>query len=130
MKTLLLSLACCLGLAAQDPLAEHFFPPELILGNARAAGLDDSQIAFLRAEAVKAQARFSELQFQMQDALEALVQLIRTPAVDEARALAALDRVLQIEKEIKRAQLGLVIRMKNRLTPEQQQRLQALKKKP
>lgn len=130
MKTLLLSLACCLGLAAQDPLAEHFFPPELILGNARAAGLDDSQLAFMRAEAVKAQARFSELQFQLQDALEALVQSLRNPAVEEARALAALDRVLQIEKEIKRAQLGLAIRMKNRLTPEQQQRLQALRKKP
>ena len=130
MKTCLLALLFCVGLAAQDPLAEHFFPPELILGNARAAGIDDNQLAYLRAEAVKAQARFSELQFQMQDALEALVGLIRNATVDETRTLAALDRVLQIEREIKRAQLGLAIRMKNKLTPEQQQRLQGMKKKP
>jgi Spy/CpxP family protein refolding chaperone len=43
--------------------------------------------------------------------------------VDEAGALAQVDKVLGMEREVKRAQISLLIEIKNLLTPAQQQKL-------
>jgi len=43
--------------------------------------------------------------------------------VNEQNVLAQLDKVLDKEREIKRTQLALMIRIKNKLTPDQQDRL-------
>jgi len=44
--------------------------------------------------------------------------------------MAQLDKILNLEREIKRTHIALVIRIKNRLSAEQQTRLQELKRKP
>jgi Spy/CpxP family protein refolding chaperone len=49
---------------------------------------------------------------------------MKSSSVNEQQALAQLDRVLEIEREIKRLHIGLAVRLKNRLTPEQQDQLQ------
>jgi Spy/CpxP family protein refolding chaperone len=43
--------------------------------------------------------------------------------VDEAAVLDEVDRILNMEREIKRAQISLMVRIKNTLTPEQQKKL-------
>jgi hypothetical protein len=47
--------------------------------------------------------------------------------VDEAQTLAQVDRVLGIEREIKRAHMGLLVRIKNLLSPDQQGTLAGLR---
>jgi Spy/CpxP family protein refolding chaperone len=47
--------------------------------------------------------------------------------VNEAQALAQLDKVLDIEREIKRLHIALAVRLKNRLTPEQQEQLHKMR---
>lgn len=111
----------------RDPIAENLFPPELVMSHQKAIGLDDTQKASIRGELLKAQTRFTELQWQLQDAMEALVSLLKQPAVDEPRILSQLDKVLNSERDIKRAQITLLVRIKNTLTPEQQARLQKLR---
>ncbi len=98
--------------------------------NQKAIGLDDGQKSSIRAEISKAQGRFTELQWQLQDAMETLVSLLKQDSADEQQVLAQLDKVLNWEREIKRAQLGLMVRIKNKLTPEQQARLRQLRAKP
>jgi Spy/CpxP family protein refolding chaperone len=49
--------------------------------------------------------------------------LVKHPRVEEQEALAQLEKVLAIEREIKRAQVTLLVRIKNKLTPEQQAKL-------
>jgi Spy/CpxP family protein refolding chaperone len=49
---------------------------------------------------------------------------MKSTSVNEQQALAQLDKVLDIEREIKRLHIGLAVRLKNRLTPEQQEQLQ------
>ena len=44
--------------------------------------------------------------------------------------VAQLDKVLASEREIKRAQISLLVRIKNNLTEEQQHRLQAMRGEP
>jgi Spy/CpxP family protein refolding chaperone len=112
---------------AADPLNNLMFTPELVMARQNAIGLSDAQKTYLRAEVLKAQTRFTELQWQLQDALEGLTGLLKQSKADETQVTAQLDKVLATEREIKRAQLSLLVRIKNNLTEEQQHRLQALR---
>jgi Spy/CpxP family protein refolding chaperone len=107
----------------QDPLAHLMFPPDMILNHARELNLTDEQKAFMRSEVQKATATFQELQWKLQDQTEALHEVMKSTSVNEQQALAQLDKVLEIEREIKRLHIGLAVRLKNRLTPEQQEQL-------
>lgn len=112
-----------------DPVGENLFPPELIMQNQQAIGLEDVQKASMLAEISKAQGRLGEIQGQLQDAMTSLVSLLKPNTVDEPQVLAQLDKVLNSEREMKRTHLGLMVRIKNKLTPEQQARLQELRGK-
>lgn len=110
-----------------DPIAENLFPPDLVLSNQKAIGLEEAQKSFVRSEVLKAQTRFTELQFQLQDAMEILIGLLKQNPVDEAQVLAQLEKVLNAEREVKRTQIALMVRIKNKLTAEQQARLRQLR---
>jgi len=111
-----------------DPIAENLFPPELVMQHRQELGLTDEQRAAIKEEAIKASTRFSELQWQMQDEMETMANLVKGVSVDEQKVLAELDKLLNIEREVKRTQLTLSIRIKNKLTSEQQMRLHELQR--
>lgn len=113
----------------EDPLRDHFFPPELVMQNQQALGLTDDQRAALKAELRQAQQRFTELQWKLDDEMERFVALIGGPQVNEAQALTQLDKVLAAEREVKRTQVQLLIHIKDRLSPDQQARLQEIRRK-
>lgn len=106
-----------------DPLAHLMFPPDMIMGHARQLNLTDEQKAFMRSEIQKTTATFQDLQWKLQDQMELLQETMKSTSVNEQQALAQLDKVLDIEREIKRLHIGLAVRLKNRLTPEQQEQL-------
>ena len=113
-----------------DPVGEALFPPELVMQNQQAIGLTDEQKTYIRGEVLKAQSRFTELQWQLQDAMETLAGLLQQNPVDETKVMGQLDKILPLEREIKRTQLTLMIRIKNKLTPEQQEKLRAMRPAP
>jgi Spy/CpxP family protein refolding chaperone len=113
-----------------DPLGDVMFPPDMIMGHARELGLTDEQKAFMRGEIQKTTTRFLELQWQLQDAMEALHQAMKPNAVDEQAALSQLDKVLDTERQIKRLHFSLGIQLKNQLTPEQQAKLRGMRMTP
>ena len=113
-----------------DPLGDAMFPPDMIMGHARELGLTDEQKTFMRGEIQKTTTRFLELQWQLQDAMEALHQTMKPNAVDEQQALSQLDKVLDTERQIKRLHFSLGIRLKNQLTPEQQGKLRGMRMPP
>lgn len=109
-----------------DPFGP-MFPPELVMQNQRELGLTDQQKTYLRGEIGKTSARFNDLQWQLHDAMEVLHETMKANQVNEQQALAQLDRVLETEREIKRLHMELAIKIKNNLTPEQQQKLQTMR---
>jgi Spy/CpxP family protein refolding chaperone len=109
-----------------DPFAGNLFPPELIMQHQQTLGLGEEQKNFLKAELRKTQTRLTELQWDLQEEVEKLATLMKQNQVDEAQALTQLDKVLNLEREIKRMHIGLLIRIKNKLTPEQQARLREI----
>ena len=112
-----------------DPLGENFFPPEMVMQHQQAIGLNEEQKSFLKGEVQRAQARFTELQWQIQSEMETMISLVKEPRADEQQVLAQLDKILGLERDIKRTHITLVVRIKNSLSPEQQARLREIKNK-
>jgi Spy/CpxP family protein refolding chaperone len=110
-----------------DPLADAMFPPELIMQHQRELALTDDQKSFMRSEIQRSTTRFNELQWQLQDAMEALHETMKANHVNEQQALAQLNKVLDAEREIKTLHMGMAIRIKNKLTSEQQMKLQTMR---
>ena len=110
-----------------DPMHDVMFPPDLILGHARQLNLTEDQKAYMRAEIQKTTTSFNELQWNLQDQMELLHEMMKAPSVVEEQVLGQLNRVLDIEREIKRLHFGLAVRLKNKLTPAQQEELQKLR---
>src|SRR5213079_695436 len=112
----------------QDPIGQSFFAPELVIQHQEAIGLSAEQKDYFKTEIRQAQLKFTELQWKLQDEMEKLVVLVKQPHVDEQQVLAQLEKLLAAEREVKREQVTLLVRIKNKLTPEQQGKLAELRK--
>jgi Spy/CpxP family protein refolding chaperone len=110
-----------------DPLAHLMFPPDMILSHARELNLTEDQKTFMRSEVQKTMTSFQDLQWKLQDQMELLQEIMKSSSVNEQQAVAQLDKVLDVENQIKRLHIGLAVRLKNRLTPEQQDQLQKMR---
>ena len=115
--------------SGQDPFGRSFFPPELVMQHQEEIGLSDEQKAYLKTEIRQAQTNFTDLQWKLQDEAEKMLTLVKQPRADEQQILGQLEKVLAIEREIKRAQITLLVRIKNKLTPEQQSKLVEIRAK-
>jgi Spy/CpxP family protein refolding chaperone len=111
-----------------DPFARYLYPPDRVMSHAMELGLDDGQKSSIKTEVQKAQGKFVDLQFEMQGESEKMIRLLQQKPVDEAGVLAEVDRILTIEKDIKKTQISLLVRIKNVLTPAQQAKLSELPK--
>lgn len=111
------------------PVAGQFgdviFAPDLIMRRGRELELTGEQKSFMRAEIQKTTARFNELKWQLQETMEVLHETLKSNSVNDEQAMSQLDKVLDVEREVKRLHLGMGIRIKNQLTPEQQDKLRA-----
>ena len=112
-----------------DPMRNVMFPPDLVMQHQQDIGLNDEQKNALKTEVRQAQLRFTELQWTLQDEMDRLIGVLKASKVDEKEALAQLDKVLNGEREIKRAQFTLMIHVKNNLTPAQQSKLREIAEK-
>ncbi len=114
--------------APADPIAETFFVPELILENGEAIGLTDEQREFMITKVRQAQERFGELNQKIQKEAEATAVLLKKNGADEAAMRAQFEKLLDQERGLKRTHFALMLTLKNKLTPEQQAKLQEIKK--
>jgi Spy/CpxP family protein refolding chaperone len=114
--------------AADDPIAQNLFPPELIMKYSGEIALDPQQRGAIKAAVQQAQSKFLDAQWELQEETPKMVRLLQSRPVDEKAVLAEADRVLDLERQIKRTQLSLLVRLKNLLTPAQQTRLAELRR--
>ena len=110
-----------------DPIGQSLFPPELVLQNQQALGLTNEQKEYVEGELHQTMSKFIDMQINLQIEMAKLQAVVGSARVDEQQTLAQLEKVLSMEREIKRAQIGLLVRIKNKLTPEQQARLQEMR---
>jgi Spy/CpxP family protein refolding chaperone len=125
-----LLVAACPLLAANkaDPFTGAFFPPEVILLARDQIGLTQEQQEAFRGRAEKTQVRSDELRVKLERESAALALLVKQERMDEAVIIAQLDKVLDVERELKHLHIGLMVAIKNLLTPEQQTKLHEIVK--
>jgi len=129
MKRALLLLMLSAPLFAQeDPIGKNLIPPELVMSQSEKIGLTDKQRATIKSEVQKAQTRFIDVQFDLQEATGKMATLLQQTPIDEAKVLEQADKVMALEREMKRAQLTLMIRIRNSLSADQIARLLVLKR--
>lgn len=112
---------------AEPDFARHLFPPELIMQHQQRISLRPEQRTAITGAIQLLQSRVLDLQWQMQTEAQRLSELMQAPTIREEDALAQVDRVLGVEREIKRLHLGTLIRIKNTLSREQQATLTSLR---
>lgn len=110
-----------------DPIAKFLYPPEMVMAHQEAIGLDTKQKVAIPLLALELQKRSIDEQFKLAASGEKLARLLAAMPVDEAAVLQQIDQVLAAEREVKRAQLTMLVRIKNQLTPAQQAALDKLK---
>jgi Spy/CpxP family protein refolding chaperone len=105
---------------AADPLGRFLFPPELVMGHQEAIGLTDKQRSAIQDAVKDAQSKVVDLQFKMSAEVEKLQRLIQAASPDEPKVLDEVNRVLTLERDMKVAQMTLMVRIKSQLTERQQ----------
>jgi len=113
---------------ADDPIAQNVFPPELIMKHGGEIGLDAEQRTAIKDAVLQAQTRFLNAQWEAQEETTKLIHLLQARPVDEKAVLSQADRLMDLERLIKKTQLSLLVRLKNLLTPAQQTRLADLRR--
>ena len=111
----------------EDPLFSTLFPPELIMQHRRAIDLTDEQRDAISQMIGELQGRVVRLQWELLDQVQLLTETTSGTRVDLDRALDQIDVVLDTEREIKQAHLEILVRIKNLLSPEQQETLEDLR---
>ena len=110
-----------------DAFGRFLFPPELVMQHQGEINLTDAQRTTLSSAIQQAQAKFVEVQWKLSGEGEKLARLLQNATVDESQVLEQVDRILTLEREVKRAQMGLMVRIKNTLTAAQQAKLRELR---
>lgn len=113
--------------AENDPIGDQFFPPELVMRYQQTIDLTEEQTKAIKSEIQNAQAKFTDLEWELQKQMQSAEKEVSQQKIDEANALSILEEVLSLENDIKRTHLTLLIRIKNLLTPEQQMELEKVK---
>lgn len=105
----------------------QLFSPRLVMEHQAEIGLRPEQIDAIKRAMTDTQQRLLELQWQLDASSEALAKLLGEDHVDEAKVLAKLDEVTAIERDVKKVNFTLLVRVKNALDPEQQAKVRAYK---
>ncbi len=128
----LLALVFALAMPAfaedEDPeFLKHFFAPELVLKNASAIQLSKEQRTTLVRDIGQVTGSTTEMQLTMLDGFGAIEELSGANPVNEAALLDAIHEVLLAEMRVKEAHMGLLVRVRNLLTPDQREKLRKIR---
>lgn len=108
---------------AEDPFASLLFTPEEIMEHRRAIDLNDEQRNGITRLIQDLQGQLVGLQWRLLDETESVKEAMEEPRVDLDRVMDRFGKALDTEMEIKRIHLELLIRIKNLLSPAQQEEL-------
>lgn len=109
------------------PMDRSLIPPDVLLANQIALGLTDDQVAAIKKGVGETHDKVLDVQTSLQRVTEQLHAQLDATKIDEAGALALASQAMDLEKQIKTAHLGLLIRVKNLLTPDQQEKAKQLR---
>lgn len=105
----------------------ELYPPELIMRNQTEIGLDDAQKQAILAATRDARNAIDPIQWDLESEQQQLTEIVSSPTIDETALLAQAEKVMDLEKQVKKQHLLLLVKIKNQLTPEQQEKAKSLR---
>lgn len=118
------------GAAARTPelsstsIEDHLFTPARVLDHQAALSLTDEQRDAIVEDLRTTQAELVVVDARLRAERERLVRLLEAPRVDEAEAERASAALIEAEGQVKARHLAMLIRLRNRLTPDQRGQLE------
>jgi Spy/CpxP family protein refolding chaperone len=109
--------------------SQHLFPPELIMQHQSRLRITEPQREVILQEITKVQTAATQAQWRVSDEAEKLNELLSREGASEADILAQAERMMNWEEAVKRAQLSMLIRIRNVLTAEQRTMLRELRRR-
>jgi Spy/CpxP family protein refolding chaperone len=107
-------------------LQGKLFPPRQVMRYADEIGLTSTQREQIKAIVKKAHSDSVDLKFKLAEEVSELEKMLAKDTVDATRAAAKADEVMELERQIKRQHLMMLIEIKNLLSPTQKQKLAEL----
>lgn len=112
------------GSLMSSPVMGRLFPPTLIMQRQKELALTDQQQEAIKTELREFQSRVVDVQWDLQSSQGDLEAILAEETIDADAAGTAIDRVLAAENALKKLHLGLLIRIRNALNPDQVARLE------
>lgn len=109
-----------------DPMKRALVEPIMALQYAPEIGLTHAQRIQIQDELDEARMKFAKLEERLQSETRTMFELLERPGVSDGEALAQLDRILELEKQIKQVNLLCSLHVRAQLRPEQRAKLQLL----
>ena len=109
-----------------DVFKGKLFPPNVILEHQMELGLSKAQFTAIREAVVDVQAGVAEHEWDMREAYQALMLELDKAPIDEGRVLELATKALLAENQVKKKQMGMLVRLKNLLTEEQVNYLESM----
>jgi len=104
---------------AEQSLRRYLVSPDFLRRHQGELEITEDQRSFIIQEINRTQTEFNTAKWKLQEEIGRLSTLVRDNTGSEEEILGQLDVVLDLEKEIKRLQLRLAVRIKNTLSEEQ-----------
>lgn len=112
---------------ADQSLRKYLISPEFLRRHQHELQLTENQRQYIVKQISDAQTEFTSAKWNLESETKKLSNLVEKRESEEAIILEQLDIVLNLEKEIKRKQLIMAVRIKNTLNEEQLTKLRDLR---
>jgi Spy/CpxP family protein refolding chaperone len=114
--------------ATQDIFKSKLYSTTNLMEVREEIRLTESQVAKIKKLHAENSGQFSTLKWDLDDATSKMKKLLDQPKISTADATRQLDEILKLENQMKRIQMATMVAIKNELTPEQIEKLEAPKK--
>jgi Spy/CpxP family protein refolding chaperone len=112
----------------RPPFMDDLYRPEMVMRNQGALAITPEQKTAMAAAIRATQDRLGTVQWDLEAKSEALTKLVDGDKIDADAALATATQVIDLEGQVKKEHLKLLITIKNLLTPAQIAKLRELRK--
>ncbi|MBS4071485.1 MAG: TonB-dependent receptor plug domain-containing protein [Algoriphagus sp.] len=114
--------------SSQDIFKSKLYSTTNLMEVREEIGLTESQVAKIKKLHADNSVQFSTLKWDLDDATSKMKKLLDQPRINSADVTRQLDEILKLENQMKRIQMTMMVAIKNELTPEQIEKLEAPKK--
>jgi hypothetical protein len=105
--------------SAQNPTEADLFPPDFLMAQREALGLNDTQLQDIQALIQDVQPKFEALKGPLEERAKAFQEAMHQPKPDIAQVEQKLRGLLAQENEMKVLQVRLMLSVRSKLTAEQ-----------